>query len=1032
MIRHDMTRHAMTTELRPGQILESGFEILDIKKLEEFEAIGIWARHQKSGTEVFHILNDDSENLFSFGFTTPPEDSTGVSHILEHSVLCGSRDFPLKDAFLVLAQGSLQTFLNAWTFPDKTLYPASSVNEHDYFNLMAVYGDAVFRPLLSEWTFMQEGHRLFFASDGLNEPSGLREPAGLQITGVVYNEMKGAYSSLDAYAGLWSVKAVLPGTTYDFESGGDPECIPDLSWEGLKAFHRKWYSPANCRIFLAGNIPTEKQLSFLDKNFFSSLPAGTRTAPIKKAERWTGPRSFRVPCPAGAEQKPTVLLSWLCGDAGDTNETMGLAALTEILLGHDGSPLTRALIDSGLGEDLSPVSGLEGELRETSFCAGIRGVSGDAGDPAGEAAGKVEALILGEFERLEREGIPKEEIEAALLGMEFSHREIRRSGGPFSLVWMRRSMRSWLHGGKPWDSLLFSPAFAEIKRRLGEDDRYFEKMIRRYFLDNPHRAFIIIEPREGFLEEKEAALARRLGEIEASLGKTGKEEIVNKAAELEHFQEKEDSSEALAAIPHLSRKDLNAEIEIIKREYADASGVPVLTHPLFTNGISYADFAFPVDVFAPEDYLWLPFFARASVSMGLPGMDYGEVSSLMARNTGGFHTILNSGSQAPGAARSAALPTGILDIGGRDWIIFRLKALDEKLKPSLDLAHDLITEADFSDLRRIRDLVLEMKNELDSNLAPSGHLFASGRSGRTFSRARVVDELWNGLDQLVFAHKLAELETSEISAKLKALQTRLVAAGLLVNLTAGGLADNSLAEAEREIGKRFGSFGSPRPRSCTSVDPESFSGLSEIKTAAGKAEVFASPSLQVGFAAISLRAASFGSPLQAAELVLSHQLSTGALWEDIRMKGGAYGAFAQPDSLEGPFSFSTYRDPNPLRSLEAFSSIVRESSQGSEAMPDGDALTKAVIGAYARETRPRTPSEKGFADFLRFLYGIEDRHRSRRLADLVAVDQRQIDAVLKRLGNDAGGNTWPVIITGKADAEKAAAKLGVAVSELPV
>jgi len=886
---------------------------------------------------------------------------------------------------------------------------------------------------------MQEGHRLFYAED----------KAGLEITGVVYNEMKGAYSSLDAYAGLWSVKSVLPGTPYDFESGGDPECIPDLTWEGLKDFHRLWYSPANCRIFLAGNIPTEKQLAFLDNKFFSSLPPGNRNAPVNRAARWQSPRESVIPCPAGAEQKPTVLLSWLCGDAADAGETLALSALTEILLGHDGSPLTRALIDSGLGEDLSPVSGLEGELRETVFCAGLRGCEdrgirgllesrgisglreGGGLHSSSDTAKKVETLIMGELERLEQEGIPAEEIEAALLGMEFSHREIRRSSGPYSLVWMRRSLRAWLHGGNPWDSLLFAPAFAALKRHLEEDSRYFEKMIRRYLLDNPHRSFIIIEPREGFLEEKEAALARRLKEIDASLGSAEKEAIRKKAAELEQIQGKPDSPGALASIPHLSRKDLSREIEIIKREFADASGAPMLMHPLFTNGISYVELAFPLDVFSPADYPWFPFFSRAIVSMGLPGMDYGEVSSLMARTTGGFNATLHTSSAVPGAARAAALPTGILDILGRDWIIFRLKALDEKLGPSLDLAQRLITGADFSDLKRLEDLVLEMKNELDSSLAPSGHLYASGRSGQSFSRPRRAIEMWDGLEQLFFSHELAAIAPGEIGNKLKSIQNRLAGAGLLINFTGG-----AEVNAEREIGRRFGSFGSPKPRNGLFLEegnpfrtPEA--GAGEIS---GKGEIFASPSLQVGFAAISLKAVPYGSPLEAAELVLSHQLSTGALWEDIRMKGGAYGAFAYPDHLEGSFSFSTYRDPNPLRSLDAFSSIIRDASE--RGTPDKealskDALDKAVIGAYARETRPRTPSEKGLTDFFRFLYGIEDNHRLQGIKDLVGVTEEQIGAVLKRLASETH-DTHPVIIAGKAEAEKAAVKLGVEVRNLPV
>ena len=1019
----------MKTTLAKGQILRCGFEILDVRELSEFgtdglQVLGIWARHRKTGAEVFHVYNDDSENLFSFNFVTPPTNSTGAAHILEHSVLCGSASYPLKDAFLVLAQGSLQTFLNALTYPDKTLYPASSVNEHDYFNLMSVYGDAVFRPLLSEWTFMQEGHHLFFSPEGK-----------LQISGVVYNEMKGAYSSLDAYAGLWSFKAVLPGTPYEFESGGDPECIPELDWQGLKDFHRAWYSPANCRVFLAGNIPTEKQLAFLDEKFFSSLPAGNRNASIPKTERWQSPRSFRIPCPAGAEQKPTVLLSWLCGDASDTVETLALTTLTEILLGHDGSPLTRALIDSALGEDLSSVSGFERELRETSFCVGLRGVQTlEARGLRGlnyeepelgveEAAKKVEAFIIGELERLEKDGIPKEEIEAALLGMEFSSREIRRSGGPFSLVWMSRSLRAWLHGGNPWDSLLFVSPFSELKQRIEADSRYFEKMIRRYFLDNPHRAFIIIEPRENFLEEKEAALTARLEEIEKSLGSAEKEAIVKKMAELQAVQEKEDAPEALAAIPHLSRNDLTPEIETVKREYANVSGAPALFHPIFTNGISYVDLAFPLDLFPPEDYLWFPFFSRAVVSMGLPGMDYGEVSSLLARIAGGFHAMLHSSPLTPGANREEKFPTGNVDLRSRDWIIFRLKALDEKIGASLELALRLITEADFSDLKRIRDLVLEMKNDLDSSLAPAGHIFASGFSSRLFSRSRIIDELWCGLDQILFVHKLSNLDVSEISAKLSSIRAALSDSGVLINLTSGapGL-------AEREIGRLFGSFGPPRARKSASESIESFSSLSEIKASNDKANVFASPSLQVGFAAMSLNASPFGSPLQAAELVFSHLLSTGALWEDIRMKGGAYGAFARVDHLEGFFSFSTYRDPNPLRSLDAFNSIIKAQNDG---CLDRQNVDKAVIGTYARETHPHTPAEKGLADFLRFLSGIEDSHRSKRLKGIIALSENEIDAVPKRLATEAGFS-HPVIIAGNSEAEKAASRLGVEIRNLPV
>jgi Zn-dependent M16 (insulinase) family peptidase len=1013
-------------DLRKGQILDSGFEILDIVELAELEALGVWARHRKSGAEVFHVLNGDSENLFSFAFATAPEDDAGAAHILEHSVLCGSERYPLKDAFLVLAQGSLQTFLNAWTFPDKTVYPASSVNERDYFNLMAVYGDAVFRPLLSEWTFMQEGHRLEFAAEKA-------QAGGLQITGVVYNEMKGAYSSLEAWAGLWSVKAVMSGTPYAFESGGDPDHIPELSREALAGFHRRRYSPANCRIFLAGNIPTERQLAFLDDNFFSSLEPGAAAAPIAKTKRWEAPKNFSVSCPAGGEKKATAFLSWLCSDVADSSETLALTALAEILLGHDGSPLTRTLIESGLGEDLAPVSGLEGEIRETLFVAGLRGLG------QGVLPRQVEELILGELRRLADNGIPEGEIEAALLSMEFSHREIRRSGGPFSLVWMRRSLRGWLHGAKPWESLLFVPCMAELKRRLAAEGRYFESLIRKYLLDNPHRALVVLNPEKDLLEKREAELALSLAEKERGLSEKERRAILEKSAALEKIQARADSPEALASIPHLSRGDLSDKIETIPRGLYDSGGLPVLGHEIYTNGISYIDLAFPLDILSPVDYLWLPFFSRALVSVGLPGMDYGEVSSLLARTAGGFNAILQNGTPASSAGEFIKTPSGLLDICGRDWIIYRLKALDERAGASLDIALRLITEADFSDGRRIRDLVLEMKNEIDSSLAPLGHSYASARSNRFFSRARGVEELWNGITQMDFAHGLAETDTAEIIAKLQVLKESIIRGGLIASLTGSARAVGTGLEL---LAEKFGPFGPPRPRNPDAARAGAFHALlgAAPDPAEPRAEVWVSPSLQVGFAAVTLKAAPFDSPAQTAETVLAHQLSTGALWEDIRMKGGAYGAFASSDSLEGCFSFSTYRDPNPLRSIGAFSSILQslagKAGEGSAAARKGalriseDELVKALIGCYARETRPRTGAEKGMTDFLRFLYGIEDAYRERKLKRLTAVSREEISAALRTLA--ARIPSCPVIVSGVKNAEQVAGKLGVEVKELPV
>ena len=999
------------TNLHKGQKTESGFIILDVVDLEELKSIGIWAKHEKCGAEVFHVLNEDSENLFSFSFSTFPGDNTGVAHILEHSVLCGSERYPLKDAFIVLAQGSLQTFLNAITFPDKTVYPASSTNEHDYFNLMSVYGDSVFRPLIPEWTFMQEGHRLEYSQ----EESGSENEDKLTVTGVVYNEMKGAYSSLDTYASNWSVKAVMPGTPYEFDSGGDPQDIPQLTWEGLQNFHHTRYSPANCRIFLAGNIPTEKQLAFLNDEFFSVLEGGKPCSPVNKTERWKEPKQFHITCPSGSEQKSTIFLSWLCCDAADMNESLALAALTDVLLGHDGSPLTRVLVESGLGEDISPVTGFESEIRETIFVAGLKSINGSAQ----EMSKAVEELITGELRRLVNEGIPPEEIESAMLGMEFSQREIRRAGGPFSLVWMRRSLRSWLHGCKPWESLLIDPAFKKIRENITKDKRYFESLIQKYLLDNPHRALVIIEPKEGFLTQQEEKLSQTLSKMDKNFSETERSQIREKSRLLEEIQSEADSLQALASIPHLSRNDLSSEAEKIHRRHEDLRGVPALCHDLYTNGITYADFAFPVDLLPAGDYSWLTFFSRAAIAVGLPGMDYGEVSGLLARTAGGFTASLRSGSAVKGAPAYLQTASGNFDLTGREWLIYRIKCLDEKIVPSLDLVLRIISEADFTDRRRINDLVLEMKTQIDSSLAPIGHMYASGRAGRGNSRAKRIDESWNGLSQIEFVHRLAKMDTTDVICKLQQLRERITAAGLIVNITG-----DSTKTACAEIAQRFGRFGAPVPRPEPSNEPGAKAG----------AEVFASHSLQIGFAAMAFNAAPFDTVEQMAESVLTHQLSTGALWEDIRMKGGAYGAFINSDSSENTVSFATYRDPNPLRSLDIISAILKNS--GSEENMqyfgggDEDYLVKSIIGCYAKETQPRTSAENGLIDFYRFLGGMEDTYRQKRRERLINISANDIEKAFVSLGERQ--RAGPVIIAGVKKAEEAAKALGAEVQMLPV
>ncbi|MDR2445567.1 MAG: insulinase family protein [Spirochaetaceae bacterium] len=1007
----------MKTKLHKGQTLDSGFKVLDIVYLDEFKADGIYARHEKTKTEVFHIYNDDDENLFAYAFATAPDDSSGVAHIIEHSVLCGSKNYPLKDAFLVLAQGSLQTYLNAWTFPDKTVYPASSINEKDYFNLMSVYGDAVFNPNLDEWTFMQEGHHL--------EYSGGR----LGISGVVYSEMKGAYSSMDQYAADWSLRSVLPDTIYSLDSGGDPDCIPDLTYEAFKRFHAERYSPANCLIFLAGNIPTEKQLSFLNEKFLVNVePDNIVIPPVNTAKGWDAPKKYRAEVPAGADEKASVFISWLCDFPDTQDDTLPLSALAEILLGHDGAPLSRALVESALGEDLVPVCGLENEIKQPVFTAGLRGVAAADGDIEKKAA-EIEALIVEQFKRLVTGGIPKEEIESAMLSLEFSNREIKRIHGPRSLVWLRRSLRGWIHGASPWKTLLFVPKFEKLKKAIENDDRFFEKLIQRIFLDNPHRALVILRPEKDFLSKKEKALNEKLLQKESSLTARGKKDIKQKNKKLLELQNTPDSADALKTIPHLSISDLSHDIERIPRDLIDAGGIPVLNHAIFTNGITYCELAFPLDILSPEDYLWIPLFSHCITGLGIPGMNYAEVSSLLARNTGDFFSALRTSSIPSGTNEMIKTPSGMLDIAGRDWLMFRVKTFDHKTEPALELVKKIITSADFSDLRRLRDLVLEMRNEFDANLANSGSMFACLRGNRSATRASGIVELWAGFTALEFVHRIAEYDTVELSRNLARIRDKLVSeAGLFINITG----ENGAAPAIIE--KTFSSFTPPCRRGELCYESGFFDKVvssQNILSGAAKntPEVFSSPALQIGFAVLSLNGSGIGTREASAETVLAHYLSTGALWTALRMKGGAYGAGASVNSIERTFTFSTYRDPQPHESLGAFSKILKAAQK---TKITDDMLEKIIIGAYAKEKQPTANPVKGFKDFMRFLYNISDEQREANLRNIIATGAGDIADAAERIYRTINKTSPRVILAGDAGAALAARKFKTGIHKLLV
>ena len=489
----------------------TGYQLLSRRDVREYRCTAMHLRHERTGCEVLHLATQDTENLFAFSFATPPADDTGVAHILEHSVLSGSQRFPLKEPFSALLKSSLNTFLNALTYPDRTIYPAASCNRADFFNLLSVYGDAVFFPLLRAETFMQEAWRL----EPAGEPgAGAAGEAGLQYAGVVYNEMKGAYSSPDSVVGEWTYRSLFPDTPYGFDSGGDPRVIPTLTHEALRAFHGRYYHPSNCRIFLYGSIPPEDILRALDEQFLGRFTAAPVSSAVPLQPRWKSPRRLEKTFPVQREtplaKRSTIGLSWLVDPVTNPLALLSHEVLSEILVGSAGSPLRKALIDSGLGEDLSPVTGLETDLREMIFAAGLRGT-----DPEKEAA--VQALILQTLSGLADKGLDPGLVQSMVNRVEFRNREIRGNGQPYALRLMGRCLRGWTHGMDPVDSLAFTPAMEELKARIAAGSGYFEAMIRERLLENTHRVTLVVrpDPDQEAREQGEAAAALR--SLEAGL-----------------------------------------------------------------------------------------------------------------------------------------------------------------------------------------------------------------------------------------------------------------------------------------------------------------------------------------------------------------------------------------------------------------------------------------------------------------------------------------------------------------------------------
>jgi len=906
------------------------FELVTRKTVPELGSEASLYRHRQTGAEVLSLVNDDENKVFGIAFRTPPSDSTGVPHILEHSVLGGSRKYPVKEPFVELIKGSLHTFVNAMTSPDKTAYPVASTNQRDFHNLVDVYLDAVLNPRIDEHTFKQEGWHY-----ELETPD-----APLGFKGVVFNEMKGYYSSADYLIARTSQRSVYPDNPYGFDAGGDPAEIPDLTFEQFRDFHRRYYHPSNARIFFYGDDDPVERLAHLEE-FLGSFDRAPVDSEISLQPRLAEPRRVRGAYPIGHGQPPKsfVTVNWMLDEPADAEQRLALNLLEKAIVGTPASPLRKALIDSRLGEGITG-HGMQPDFRQPLFSIGLKGV-------APENAGKVEPLILETLERLARDGIPQSTVEAALNTMEFRLRE-NNTGRPRGLELMDQVLETWLHNGDPFEILEFEAPLESIKRRLAAGERVLETLIRKDLLDNDHRTTVLLEADPEHNPRRDAEEQARLEKAQAQLDANGAEKVIRDAEELRQRQERPDPPEALAMIPSLGLGDLPKEIQPIPLRLDNVEGAEALYHDLSTRQIVYVDAAFDTTGLRPELLPYIGIFGKALLETGAGDEDFVALSERIGRTTGG---ITQGGWNA--SRLGSREPIGRLMI--------RAKALPSQTTGMFDILKKVLLEARLFDRDRVRQIVRERKAQAEAAIARGGAGFVTHRIRSLITAADAADEAMTGITFVRFIRDLADnfdARWPEVEKALAEIRDTLFARNRLVfNVTADS---DGIGQVDRELPGFV--------RSLPAGDP--------VHTAwsarkGDGAEGFVAP-LQVNFVGKGADLFALGYKPDGAATVVARHLSRTWLWENIRVKGGAYGGTCQLDRFAGYITFASWSDPNVVSTLDAY-----DSSGGflrKLALSETE-LTRAIIGMISDLDHYRLPDAKGLISMQRWMMGITDEIR---------------------------------------------------------
>jgi hypothetical protein len=974
-----------TNELNKGRQLH-GFAFIDSTPLPELNLTLYRLCHERTGARYVHLETADPNNLFAVGFRTPPADSTGVAHILEHTTLCGSRRFPVRDPFFAMLKRSLNTFMNAMTASDWTLYPFASQNEKDFYNLLGIYLDAAFFPLLRERDFRQEGHRLEFS-----EPDN--PDSALLFKGVVYNEMKGAMASPSSLLSRRLGRALYPTTTYHHNSGGEPAEIPDLSWEELKAFHGRYYHPSNAWFFTYGNLPLERHLEAIEAQALKSFDARPADSAVPPEQRFDAPRrvveTFPLDPGEATAGKTMVQVAWLACDVTDSFERLALGLLSTLLLGNPAAPLYKALLDSKLGSNLAPGTGYQDENRTTCFAAGLQGT-----EP--ERAEAIEKLILGTLEQIATSGFAPERIEAAIHRLEFANREVSGDHYPYPLGLLMRLIGPWLHGDDPVSPLRLEENLSHLRAELAVGP-FFQDLIRRHLLANPHRVTLTLRPDSDQHRREERETAERLERIKAGLDEAQKEGIVLQARQLMEAQEARDD---LSCLPTLLREDIPATEPQVPFTRSRESDREVLWFDQPSNGIGYFSAHLPIDAL-PEDLLaYLPLFCALLTQVGAAGQSYLEMAERLEAGTGG----IQAGTEILDHPELAGSFQGVIELRG--------KALVRNQDKLFGLLADFCTAPDFSDLNRLHTVVNQVRANLDNSIPGSGHSYAARAAAARLSPAGRLRETWGGLDLIRFVRQVAGRrpeELEELAEKMRQIAGRLFSREQLACAVTG---EGHAFDAVRAAINPY-LCALPAPAGTTPAARALFAPAADRRGWA--------TSVPVSYVTRVFPTVPFTHPDTAALLVLAKLLRAGFLHREIREKGGAYGGLASCNPEAGTFSLLSYRDPQLARTLRVYDEAAQWVAAGSFSTEEID---EAVLAVFGELDRPLSPSGRGHREFANIRQGLTRQMRQRLREGVLAAGRSDLQRVAERYLVAGRKESAVSVIAGEEALRQANAELG--------